>query len=292
MHNMNNKIKPSLPIQPQAQAITTAKITHGSKAILLSLLLTSLSACSPEPEHQQRVETTASQLPALVIQQQLAAYQLPACKVKDCTELKLQSIQTQDPWINQWIEQQVASVLEQQTGEKPTLTLQQAVDAYVKKSIAWQHEFNKNKAYQLNLSTQIATQHHQYVLLNISVDSQQGDTNVQERQYFYVADRAQQKNLTLLEVIQPKQHKALNKMIQVKYRAWLQAQDSALQSFAPKQLDWQQANWFFDAEGIGLHFRANDISANGVALSIYLDKQQTQKVLQPAIFKQMFEAVS
>lgn len=291
MYTLNNKIKLGMQRQIQPEVKRTANIACMAKAMLLGLLLVSLSACSPAPENQQQVEASSNKLPTLVIQQQAAQYRMPTCQGDNCTALNLQTIQTQDPWVSQWITQQLTRVLDQQIGENQSLNLQQAVDAYVKKSLSWQHEFNKNKAYQLDLSTQIVMQQQQYVLLNISLDSQQGDTAVQERQYFYVADRGQQKSLSLSDVIEPKQQKRFNKIIQVQYQAWLKAQHSVLQALAPKQLDWQQANWFFDAEGIGLHFRANDLSVNGTAFSIYLNKQQTQKVLQPAIFKQMFATV-
>lgn len=53
---------------------------------------------------------------------------------------------------------------------------------------------SKNKAYELRLTTRIASQRNQYVLLQIGVDTQQEDIAVKDRFYFFVADRKLQKS--------------------------------------------------------------------------------------------------
>ena len=42
-------------------------------------------------------------------------------------------------------------VIQDQIGMKQDMSLQQAINAYVKKSDAWQAEFSKNKAYELDV---------------------------------------------------------------------------------------------------------------------------------------------
>jgi hypothetical protein len=64
------------------------------------------------------------------------------------------------------------------------LTLQQAINAYVKKSDEWQDKYSKNKAYELRMNTRIASQRNQYVLLQIGVDTKQEDIAVKDRYYF------------------------------------------------------------------------------------------------------------
>lgn len=281
---MKHKIKPIQVARPQIFIAS----------LLFSLF--SLSACSPKPEPAQvdpaAKPTASTTLPALNAESQAAQFTVPPCKAKHCAEIQIESLKTQDPWINQWITQHIANVVLQQVGPQvgqgQTLSLQQAVDAYAKKSAQWQQEFNQNQAYQLKLSTRIAIEHQQYILLNISVDSLQGDIVVEQRQYFAVADRKQQKNLTLGDVLQPNKQAQLNQYIQVDYQQWLKEQSPAVQLRAPKQLLWQQADWFFDEQGVGLHFRANQISPDGAALSIYLSRKQTQAVLQTQILQQMF----
>ena len=49
-----------------------------------------------------------------------------------------------------------------------------------------------------------------------------------------------------------------------------------------------KGDWFFDGEGIGLHYRANEISKDAPQLDIYLTIEQSKQILQPEIYQQMF----
>ncbi|TCM63247.1 hypothetical protein EC844_12266 [Acinetobacter calcoaceticus] len=254
------------------------------------------SAQSAAAQTQNNAENTTSAnpdiLPYLDIKTTVAVFKLPPCTTNLCTQIDILSVESQDPWLNQWITHYQAQVLQRQIGLIPDpskpLNLQQAVDAYVKKSQAWQKEFVKNKPYELQLSSQIATQRNQYVLLQLSVDSQQGDLNVKQRQYFAVADRKLQKTLSILDVIKADQQAAVDQWVQAAYQKWLQQQSRAVQQVAAKSLQWQQADWFFDHEGIGLHFRANEISPDGTPLAVFLTPAQTQQALHAEAFKGMF----
>ena len=61
-----------------------------------------------------------------------------------------------------------------------------------------------------------------------------------------------------------------------------------MQKAAPKKLYWGQSDWFFDGEGVGLHYRANEIVKDGTQLDIYLTKEQTAQVLRPEVLEKMF----
>ena len=269
---------------------------HNQKTMLLMLCLTSLSLLACDSKQQQpaavaetnATEAKAEVLPYLEIQSGKADYALPFCEKKNCIDLNIQTLKTQDPWMNQWIATNQAIIIQRQIGLKQQLTLQQAIDAYVKKSDAWKDEFSRNKAYELQMQTRMASQRNQYVLLQVSVDSLQEGVSVKQRQYFVVGDRKLKKSLSILEVIQPNKQNQLNDWVQEKYQAWLAQQTSAVKSAAPKKIFWGQADWFFDSEGIGLHYRASELVKDGTQLDIYLSKQQTQQILQPEVFQKMF----
>ena len=227
-------------------------------------------------------------LPFLNIQQAKAKYALPFCEKKNCIEIDIQTIQTQDAWMNQWIGGSLSQVIQDQIGLKQAMTLQQAVDAYVKHSDQWQQEFIKNKAYELHLTTRIAAQRNQYVLLQVIVNSKQAEITVKDRGYFLVADRQAQKKLSLLDILQPEQQNAMNALVQTQYAAWLKQQTAEVKKIAPKKLYWGQNDWFFDGEGIGIHYRASEIVKDGTQLDLYLSKAQTQMMLKPEIFQKMF----
>ena len=275
----------------------TAMHISGKGLILISILL--LVACDSKQEQSKKnsQEQAVSEpiqvenpdvLPYLDMQETKADYALPFCEKKNCIEIEIQTIKTQDTWLNKWIETHQAWVIQNQVGLNQEMTLQQAVNAYIKKSDAWEAEFPKNKAYELHMQTRIASQRNQYVLLQVSVDTKQAEVSVKARQYLYVADRKLKKNLTILDVIQPQKQNALNNLIQQKYQEWLDQQDMLVKKSAPKKLFWGQSDWFFDGEGIGLHYRAGEISEDAPQFDIYLDKAQTQQMLKPDVFQKMF----
>lgn len=264
--------------------------------VLVSLL--GLSACDNKQaekatenkavEPAQILPEKADVLPYLNIQEQSAKVALPFCEHKNCIDLDVQTLKTVDPWINQWIEKHQSKVIQEQIGLKQELSLQQAVNAYVKKSDDWQQQLKINKAYQLELYTRIPYQRNDFVLMQIGLNSNQEGVRVEDRYYFFVADRRQQKSLSLLDIIQDKQKTAMDQMVQQEYQKWLSENDQAIRLKAPKKLYWGQADWFFDQQGIGVHYHGDDIVADAKQLDIYLSKEQTQRVLKAEIYQHMF----
>ncbi len=267
-------------------------------AVSIMIGMMALTACDhPKKNEADSAQATgqsaapvekAEVLPYLNMQEAKADYALPFCEKKNCIDVDIQTIKTQDQWLNAWITKNQANVIQQQIEQNKNLTLQQAINAYVKKSDEWQDKYSKNKAYELHLNTRIASQRNQYVLLQVGVNAQQEDIAVKDRFYFFVADRKLQKSLSILDVIQNNQQNALNDIIQAHYQQWIDKQSTEVKKQVPKKLYWGQADWFFDGEGIGLHYRANEISKDAPQLDIYLSTEQSKQMLQPEIYQQMF----
>ena len=268
----------------------------GASVIAIGLILSACDASKkeqPDPSHEKSEISVlktekAEVLPYLNIQEQDAKIALPFCETKNCIDLSIQTVHTEDAWLNDWIAKSQALVIQDQIGMKQDMSLQQAINAYVKKSDAWQAEFSKNKAYELSMYTRIAYQRNQYVLMQLGVDSNQEGIKVKERYYFFVADRKKQKAVTLLDVVEPKQQNSMNSIVQQAYQKWLKEQTAEVKQKAPKKLYWGQADWFFDQEGIGLHYRTHEIVADGAQLDIYLTKEQTQQLLKVDVYQHMF----
>ena len=257
-----------------------------------------LSACDSGKEKKladqqsdaasEAVVTNPDVLPYLNIQEQDAKVALPFCENKSCIDINIQTIDTVDTWLNGWIEKNQATVIQDQIGSKQNMSLQQAVAAYVKKSDAWQAEIKSNKPYELALYTRVPYQRNQYVLLQVGVDTKQENITVKERYYFFVADRRNQKNITPLDIVDAKQQQNMNQFVQDAYAKWLDEQTAEVKKAAPKKLYWGQADWFFDQEGVGLHYRTDEILKDGKQLDIYLTKAQTQQVLKADVYQHMF----
>lgn len=265
--------------------------------IVVSLLSLALMACdSKKPEAPEKTDVKppevvvekADVLPYLNIQEQPAKIALPFCERKNCIDIDIQTLNTVDPWMNTWIAKQQALVIQDQIGLKQDMTLQQAVNAFVKKSDAWQAELKINKAYTLSLYTRIPYQRNEFVLMQIGVDTEQEGISVKDRYYFYVADRRSQKNLKILDVINAKQQVNMDNIVQDAYKKWLKDNTKDVQQQAPQKLYWGQADWFFDQQGIGLHYRGDEIVKEAKQLDIYLSKEQTQQVLKADVYQHMF----
>lgn len=254
------------------------------------------SGCDSKPDSEQQTASAPASTPALAevlpyldVQEQVLKQGLPSCQKKYCVDFDLQTLHSQDPWLNDWIAQQQAAVVMQQIGlETQKVSLPQALEAYAKASVEWQKEFEKNQAYQLKMSSKMAAQRNQYVLLQLSIDSQQGDTTVKQRQYFSVADRKLKRSVALAEIVQPQQVTQLDAWVQAAYKDWLKKQSKVVRADSAKHLDWKKADWFFDQEGIGLHYRISQIAMDAAVLDIYLTHAQTQQLLKADVFQAMF----
>lgn len=249
---------------------------------------TSSSSQTKTASSQTQNIEKAEVLPFLNLQQVKADYAVPFCEKKNCIDVDIQTIKTQDAWLNEWIAKSQAKVIQDQIDLKKDLSLQQAINAYVKKSDEWQDKYSKNRAYELHLHTRIASQRNQYVLLQLGLDTKQEELTIKDRYYFFVADRKLHKSLSLLDVLKKDQQTAMHQMVQVAYQDWLKKQTVEIKKEAPKTLYWGQADWFFDGEGIGLHYQANQITKEAPQLDIYLSTEQTKKILQPKVYEQMF----
>ncbi|MFT4021148.1 MAG: hypothetical protein QM666_06505 [Acinetobacter sp.] len=257
---------------------------------ILFITILGLTACDQKQKtaDQSTSQQKQSDYPVLKIQEIPATYTLPKCSQKTCVDFDLKTLKTQDQWLNQWMANQQSQVIQAQIHLNKPLTLQQAIDAYSQASQDWQKQFSANQPYQLHLITKIAYQQRQFVLLQLQLDSKQADIEISERQYFFVADRKQQKTLSMMDIIQPNQEATLNQWVQVSYQDWLKKQTANVQGTAPKTLNWKNADWFFDGEGIGLHYRAGEIVNDAQQLDIYLSRVQTQQLLKADIFKALF----
>lgn len=276
-------------------------------ALMASLGVGVLQGCDSgsTPEQQQNANRAAQQMPASSVQAiptfeatpLRATYHVARCQKKACAEIEIYTLHSANPWFDQWLLAHLAKVIQQQhtveaTPTNTSLSLQQAVNRYAKQSAAWQQEFVQNQPYDLQIKSSIAAQHYPYVLLQVAVDSEQGDRSVKQRLYFDVLDLQAKQHVALADVIAPAQQAAFSQWLQQQYRRWLKDQSKAVQMTAPKQLQWKSVDWFFDQEGIGLHYRANEIVADSGSLDIYLSKAQTQTWLKPQVYAQMFTAPS
>lgn len=103
-----------------------------------------------------------------------------------------------------------------------------------------------------------------------------------------MADRKKQQSVSLLSLIEAKQQTNMDQIVQQAYQKWLKQQSVEVKKNAPQKLYWGQSDWFFDQEGVGLHYRTHEIVKDGPQLDIYLTQAQTQQVLKSDVYQHMF----
>lgn len=248
-----------------------------------------LIACDNAPKNEQKTEIDpqSPHIP-LQIQPQRADYATPFCEHRDCLEIQIESIKTQNSKINQWIERSQSRAIQQLIGLNHNMDLQQAVNAYIKKSDEWQKQAKANKSFRLNMSTRLASQRQHYVLLHLMVYSEQGETTYKNQSYFFVYDRLKNKRVSILDTLKNNHQHRLDAIIQEKYQTWLAEQSEEFQANAPSKLYWGQADWFFDQDGVGLHYRQGQITEKSSVFNIYLTAEQTEKMLDESIYRILF----
>ena len=191
-------------------------------------ILSMLAACT-KSDHDQKAEQEKSAtshdkaeiLPYLDIQESKAKYALPFCEKKNCIDIDIQSIQTKDSWLNSWVEQKLAYVVQAQIGQNQKINLQKAINAYVAKSDNWQDQYSENQAYELHITTRVASQRNEYVLLQVGLNSKQEEVTVKDRYYFFVANRKLQKEVNILDILQKNQQSNMNQIVQDHYQKWI-----------------------------------------------------------------------
>ena len=106
-----------------------------------------------------------------------------------------------------------------------------------------------------------------------------------------MADRKLHKNLTLLDVLKrPATDSTSNCSNCVS--GLVEKANCRCQKQNLKTLYWGQADWFFDGEGVGLHYQANQITKDAPQLDIYLTTEQTKKYCNLRFMNKCFKLVA
>lgn len=248
-------------------------------------------AAAPKPPTVP-AKTPSKTIQVAPIQSQSTALQVPKPECSSsstCARLDVQTLKTNDPWLKQWIDLQIAEVINEQLKKKITPpTLDAVLKQYLKQSKQWQAQYSRNRPYELKVSSAIAYQKNQYVLLQIGLNAKQEEITIKNRYYFMVADRKSKRMIAVNDILNSKQQAQFEQWVQTAYKKWHSQQPKDIQKETPKQLDWRKADLFFDQEGIGLHYRASEISEHADQFDLYFTAQQTKTVLNPAIYRDMF----
>lgn len=262
-------------------------------SLLGMLLLTvSFSGCSPSTPKQSKDEQYLQQqeqqqgYPVLIAAPEVANYGLPFCEKKYCLEVEIFSFHSQDLWFNQYVDQKIADLMRKQLGLSQKLSLQQAVNEFVRLSDAGSEK--NQQPWSVMITPRVPMQQNEIVVLQLETEYVLDDQVVAPQQFYDVIDRKTHQSIRLYDIIQPAQRIVFGAYLQSQYQHWLTQQQLDKTQF-PDKLYWANQDWFFDEEGIGIYYRAKSLNAKTAAenLTIYLSTTQSQTWLKKEYFNKI-----
>lgn len=274
---------------------------------LTMVLVATLSGCSKPSEEQQQEQVETEQVKKqgyenLIAMPVIADYALPFCEDEYCIDVEVFGFKSKDQWFNDFVKMQSADLIRQQLGISQKLSLQRAVNEFVKRSDAWretqlaENKHAKPQAWSMYIKPRVAMQQGEMALLIINTSYQLGDETVPEQHYFYVVDRKAKRSWRLYDAINENKRVSFTHFVQAQYEAWREEISTNLsdedQAKLPTKIYWANQDWFFDEQGVAIYYRFNDLCAeceatNGKDFTIYLSPTQSQQWIKAPLLKQL-----
>lgn len=207
-----------------------------STSILALTASLALTACQKPKDTEQKpspVEAViqAEQVQAsgdIMVKKEPAQYTLPVCEGKDCPEVDIQRLETNKPWINQFLDRKILTLSNLQFSEeiaKPT-TIQANLDRFV--AAAKQDAIARGQpvAYSLQIDPEFLGQRGQVASFKIITAYYTGGAHGGASDNYYNLDLKQKKQLMLNDIVLPDQQQKLRDQLYMQFTEWVKKDDS------------------------------------------------------------------
>lgn len=207
-----------------------------STSILALTASLALTACQKPKDTEQKpspVEAViqGEQVQAsgdIMVKKEPAQYTLPVCEGKDCPEVDIQRLETNKPWINQFLDRKILTLSNLQFSEeiaKPT-TIQANLDRFV--AAAKQDAIARGQpvAYSLQVDPEFLGQRGQVASFKIITAYYTGGAHGGASDNYYNLDLKQKKQLMLNDIVLPDQQQKLRDQLYMQFTEWVKKDDS------------------------------------------------------------------
>ena len=243
------------------------------------LLIGALYGCTPKKETDTQENTYLHQqeqqqgYPVLIATPQSASYGLPFCEKQYCIDVEIFSFKSEDTWFNQLVDQKIADLIRQQLGIAQKLSLQVAVNEFVKRSDQWQ-ETQEHQPWSVYIQPRVVAQQGEITVTQIQTEYKLGDQIIPQQFYYFVVDRKNQHVFKLYDMVEQDKRVEFGLYIQQEYEKWRETQENK-QQLKP-QIYWANQDWFFDDQGIGIYYQSQQLALDTESIvnnnfTIYLD---------------------
>lgn len=180
---------------------------------------------APEPVIEvQQVQTAGD----IIAKKEPVKYTLPVCEGKECPEVDIQRLETNKPWINQFLDRKILTLSNLQFSEevpKPT-TIQANLDRFVASAKQDAIARGQPVAYSLQVAPEFLGQRGQVAMFKIITAYYTGGAHGGASDNYYNLDLKQKKQLTLNDIVLPDQQQKLRDQLYVQFSEWVKKDDS------------------------------------------------------------------
>lgn len=269
-----------------------------SWAMGASLLVLMLAACQPQSEKQQSQEqaTAASEIQSKPIrlegELQKLNLNLPSCDGNNCSVLQVERLQSNMPFVDQWVDQQISALLNEMLSDAPQqvtaasdvtvaaseitdisdkLKLEQKLALYKNAFIALDDELKALSAgHPINIMIKPKILNAEQPLATVVLNSSSylGGAHGASSQNYYNFDLNSKKRVVLNDILQPKQSAALKAKSYEAFKAWVIASQLAT-DVAEYEQAWQfnmTDNFYLGKQGLILQYAEYEIGPYVVGL--------------------------
>ena len=185
---------------------------------------------TPTPVSNNPVVTAEVAVPHLTASEQKAKYILPACQGDKCPQVDIQHLQTNDPWVNQFLDHEVLK-LSQGFSEKPSdrTSLQQNIDAFVKMSNDDVNDGGMSVPYSMEITAEkLGSRVANLAQFKVSGNFYTGGAHGSAVNSYYVLDLTQHKQLKLNDLLISGQKNKLYNVVYTEFVQWVKGSDPAV----------------------------------------------------------------
>ena len=180
---------------------------------------------SPDPVIEVEQVQTAGDI---IVKKEPVKYTLPACEGKECPEVDIQRLETNKPWINQFLDLKILTLSNLQFSEeipKPT-TVQANIDRFLAAAKRDAIARGQPVAYSLQVDPEFLGQRGQVVSFKIITAYYTGGAHGGASDNYYNLDLKQKKQLTLSDIVLPNQQQKLRDQLYGQFTEWVKKNDS------------------------------------------------------------------
>lgn len=244
------------------------------KVLLLNTMIISavlvFSGCQKKSEDDvQKAEKTTQAPPAesahaLVVKQVEAAYILPNCDGEGCPEVSIKRLESNDAWINQFLDQQIQRLSNVQLSEelKKNTTLQQNIDQFVQAAKADSAARGAPVPYTMNIEAEYLGEKAGLALFEIEADYYTGGAHGSALKEYYNLDKHTKKQIKLNDILVTGQQQKLHDVVYQQFINWIKKDDPSVDVKQYEEM-WKfqlTDNFTFDKDGLEFQYGQYEIA--------------------------------